>query len=409
MNDAFIEIPLSIVGRAAEIPRRQPSKDVGLMREHTYGVLVADGDHPLSSVSVANSSLSIDLWTGCAWQCAYCHVQGSLADLNDELAMDRVTRRRTNHSIPEIVDALIEHPFFSTSTVLSIGTASTEPLAPGKVVDSTFDIIDEIQRRGLDNSFWIVTKRGMPASHLARLEAAVERSSGIMLSMCWAGNPAEVEPVQNWRFLNAEQAKASGASIAWYLRPLSAAWSGQPQRIEEMMVSVRNRLPAGTIDYIVPGGLRWSEAIERVMRDHHGVEFPNAAEAEDESKSELAGSALGQQIVELAARYFPSVPVYFRSGCALSAMLRRPSISGVARLAPRDCLCSVCPTAQRWLCAASGVHNLSAVDVQHVATKMGIPVEVIRFDGSSLDSTPPFESLPYAYRQSIINRLGDSS
>ena len=37
------------------------------VREYTFGVLVPDSNHPLSCVSVSNSSLSIDLWVGCSW------------------------------------------------------------------------------------------------------------------------------------------------------------------------------------------------------------------------------------------------------------------------------------------------------------------------------------------------------
>ena len=49
--------------------------------KHMYGVLEPDRESPLSCVSVANNSLSIDLWTGCALQCSYCHVQGIYEDI----------------------------------------------------------------------------------------------------------------------------------------------------------------------------------------------------------------------------------------------------------------------------------------------------------------------------------------
>ncbi|KKU50203.1 MAG: hypothetical protein A3F53_00475 [Candidatus Zambryskibacteria bacterium RIFCSPHIGHO2_12_FULL_48_10] len=125
-----------------------------VVREYTYGVLVPDYNHPLSCVSVANSSLSIDLWVGCKWQCAYCQVQGSKQDLANQGTMPLNPQRRNQATIEEIVDALVDHPFFlPNETVISIGTASTEPLAPGAVTDSTFALMDYFVKKGLKNPF----------------------------------------------------------------------------------------------------------------------------------------------------------------------------------------------------------------------------------------------------------------
>lgn len=50
--------------------------------DNMYAVVDSDRNFPLSCVSIANNSLSIDLWTGCSFQCAYCHVQGIQEELD---------------------------------------------------------------------------------------------------------------------------------------------------------------------------------------------------------------------------------------------------------------------------------------------------------------------------------------
>lgn len=76
------------------------------LREYTYGALVPDNNHPLSSVSVSNSSLSIDLWIGCAWQCRYCHVQGTYQDLDERGTMPRKPKRRNQFTVDQILDGM---------------------------------------------------------------------------------------------------------------------------------------------------------------------------------------------------------------------------------------------------------------------------------------------------------------
>src|SRR3989344_4611088 len=123
------------------------------LREYTYGALVPDGSHPLSSVSVSNSSLSIDLWIGCAWQCRYCHVQGTHQDLAEQGTMPRRPRRRNPFNVDQILNELVKHPFFiADETIISIGTASTEPFASGPVTESTFEIMDGFLKVGSSTS-----------------------------------------------------------------------------------------------------------------------------------------------------------------------------------------------------------------------------------------------------------------
>lgn len=372
----------------------------------TYGTLVPDSSHPLSNVSVANSALSIDPYIGCSWQCAYCHVQGSSQDLADEGAMPKKTRRRTQHTVDQIIDALVEHPFFVPhATTISIGTASTEPFAPS-VIKTTFEIMDALIRRGFRNPFWIVTKYGIPRGRKHDFERIVQSTRGLMISLCWANNPIEIEPVQNNRFANAQEAKDAGAVLAWYMRPLSAEWSGNREGIEKMMRTVSSSPYASLISAIVPGGLRWSEGIENAITEVRGISTSKFEILEDNAKGDLPHE-LAQDILSLAQEYFPETPVYFKSSCALTHMLEVASISSVQVLAKRECDMSICPASQRQRCASGAIHSMTPDDAQTVLDRLSVPVRAVGWDDSGMLVTKPgLETLTYALRQVVINNLG---
>lgn len=63
------------------------------LTSYMYGCLDPRSNALLSNVSVTGNSLSIDIWTGCSLQCAYCHVQGVKEDLNP---LDWKMRRKVN-------------------------------------------------------------------------------------------------------------------------------------------------------------------------------------------------------------------------------------------------------------------------------------------------------------------------
>lgn len=374
--------------------------------EFSFGVLVPDYNHPLSCVSVANSALSIDLWVGCSWQCAYCHVQGSSQDLADNGAMPRRTQRRTQHTINEIIDALIEHPFFvADETTISIGTASTEPFAPS-VIKSTFEIMDTFIQRGFKNPFWIVTKYGIPRGRKNDFRRIVQATKGLMISLCWANNPEEIEPVQNDRFANAKDAKDAGAVLTWYMRPLSPEWSGTREGIENMMLHVTKLPVSQMISAIVPGGLRWSEGIENAVKEVRGLATPDFTILTDNGKGDLSHE-LADAILELAKEHFPGLPVFFKSSCALTHMLEVASLSLVQVLSPRECKMSVCPAAQRQLCADGPIHGMTIETAQGIIDRLSIPTKVLGWDSTGMPLTEPsLDTFTYALRQVVTNNLG---
>lgn len=372
------------------------------LREYTYGALVPDKNHPLSSVSVSNSSLSIDLWVGCAWQCRYCHVQGTHQDLAEQGTMPRRPRRRNSFTIDQIIDELVKHPFFvADETIISIGTASTEPFAPA-ITDNTFEIMNAFVDRGLRNPFWIVSKGGVPKGRKLDFARITNATRGLMLSLCWADNPDTIEPVRNNRFLNAEEAKEAGAIIAWYMRPIVPEWSGGRDRIEMMMLWVKKHY-GNVIDMIVPGGLRWTEGIENGLVEIHKLPMPDIPR-DDNLKS--LPQELVDSIFSLSGEHFPGIPVYLKSSCALTHMLKIPSITSVQVFARQECESSRCPLGQRRVCTKGSVYGMTIEKAQAILDQLGIPAHVVSWDMQrGLVTHPDMSKFTYAVRQTVFKHL----
>ena len=358
-----------------------------MFREFTYGVLVPDHNHPLVAVSVANSSLSIDLWRGCSFQCKYCHVQDSHLDMGSDGKMPSRLFPRSRFSISEILDALELHPYFiKDQTVLSIGTASTEPFA-SQAVESTFELMEEIVQRGWSNPIWIVTKAGFPKKMGKRLSLIASHNK-VMLSFCWAGNPETIEPARNDRFANIKDAKSAGATCAWYMRPMTKDWGANESHVQKMMQWVIEKGYDEYIDMIVPGGLRWTPGIEYGLVEVHGIAMPNIAQ--DDNQKDLP-EEIWEAIHDTSAKMFPDVPVFRKSSCALSHMLGIPDIRSVYVSDTHACSKSQCSSAQRNICGARPVNQWTKDTLQELFNQLSIPALVQSISGTHVHSTPSLQ------------------
>jgi len=373
------------------------------LRKNTYGVLVPDVNNPLSCVSVSNDSLSIDLWTGCPWQCRYCHVQGTYNDLRNEGRMLKIPQRRSSFSVKEIIDDLVEHPFFTPNeTIISIGTASTEPFSEGPVVESTFEIMFEFIERGLKNPFWIITKGGIPKHKKQSMAKIVQAGNPLMISICWANNPNTIEPVNNNRFRGVEEAKEAGATISWHLRPIVNEWSGSERNIEMMMLWV-NKNYHNMIDSIVPGGLRWTEGIEYGLTELSGIEMPKIPKKDN---VKYFSPSLWKKISKLSKELFPGVPLYQKSSCCMSKMLGTPSINLVQHLCKGECEESICPIEQRQICASYNPKKIGNEGLQNIFDKLNLNIKAIGItENYQIMSEPSMINFTYAINQTVKKEL----
>lgn len=367
--------------------------------EYMFGALKMDHSNPLCCVSEANNSFSIDYFRGCPFQCAYCHVQGIYEDLDENLRMPDKASARSKFTIQEIINELLKHKYFvKDKSIISIATSSTEPFASKDTVDKTLEIMEYFVSLGYRNPFWIVTKAGIPDNIQDKLKAIVDHGNKIMISICWANNPKEIEPARNNRFRNIETLKGTGVCVSWYLRPLVKEWGANAENLEMMMKNISKKY-YDYIDMIVPGGLRWTEGIEFGLKEIRGLEMPELVK---ENNKKTLSIEIEQTIRQLAKKYFPGKPVYFNSSCAISDMLNRNNIALLNIFDKTICDKSICKNKCHSLCKNIHFDNHDLRLYEEELSKQGIKILFNNIDfENKIQSVPDFDSFDYATKQQI--------
>lgn len=374
--------------------------------EYMYGVLSMDRSNPLCCVSEANNSFSIDYWKGCTYQCAYCHVQGIYEDLDENFKMYTYPRPRSKFSIEEIIDALIEHPYFrKDESIISIATSSTEPFANSLVTESTLKIMEYFINKGCRNPFWIVTKAGIPNGISDRLKKICENGNKVMISFCYAGNPSEIEPMQKNRFQNIETLKNTGVTTSWYLRPLVKEWGANYNHLEKMFIDISQKYEE-YIDMIVPGGLRWTEGIEFGMHIQKGKKMPELIKEFDKK---TLSEEIEKNILYLCNKYFPNKPVYFNSSCAISHMLQKNNIALLNVFKSEICSKSKCMNPCREKCSKNIFTDCEIENINKILKDEGIVIKIIEISlNKGIVSIPTFNSFNYTIRQEIKKAIAQA-
>lgn len=371
--------------------------------EYMFGVLKMDHNDPLSCVSEANNSFSIDYWKGCSYQCAYCHVQGIYEDLDENYRMLKRPEPRNKFTIEEIIDALVKHPYFEKDqSIISIATSSTEPFATKEITESTLRIMEYFTELGYKNPFWIVTKAGIPDGISERLKKVCDNGNQIMISVCWADNPKIIEPSQRDRFKNIDQLKNTGVTVSWYLRPLVAEWGANKEHLEEMIIKISSKY-SDYIDMIVPGGLRWTEGIEFGLHDMRGLEMPKLIKKHNKK---TLSSDIEDSIIELCKKYFPNKPVYLHSSCAISHMLERNNVALLNIYDETICNKSICGNKCKSLCKNLKFNEELLKECEENLKESGINLKLIKVDNKNMIlSEPDFDSFAYSKKQQIRKTL----
>ncbi len=373
--------------------------------EYMFGALEMNHNSPLCCVSEANNSFSIDYWKGCSYQCAYCHVQGIYEDLDEDFRMYKHPIPRSTFSIEEIINALIEHKYFEKDkSVISIATSSTEPFANEGVTESTLRIMEYFVELGYKNPFWIVTKAGVPKNISNRLRKICNNGNKIMISICYANNPKEIEPAQNNRFRNVEELKNTGVTISWYMRPLVQEWGANRDSLEKLIQSVSEKY-YDCIDMIIPGGLRWTEGIEFGLKDIRGLEMPKLIK---EYNKKTLSNDIENAILELCNKYFPNKPVYFHSSCGISHMLNKSNIALLNIFDSEVCNKSKCFNSCKNKCLKRQFKHNELLKFEDALSKIGINIKIHGIDlEKKIISKPEFDTYTYTIKQQIKKTIAE--
>src|ERR1017187_7522029 len=113
----FLKAPPFVKWHRDETAETRIGESTITLLRQVYGALSDEDSSPLSRVSVANSSFSLDPFRGCPGGCAYCTVTASQRDVIVDYAPDKMsfllpTKPELLFGGSVLADALIRHPAF---------------------------------------------------------------------------------------------------------------------------------------------------------------------------------------------------------------------------------------------------------------------------------------------------------
>lgn len=338
------------------------SLNINLTKE-IFGALSQDETNPLSRVSVANSSFSIDPFRGCPAGCAYCTVAGALRDVNindikEDIIVTLPKKPEMLFSGQELALSLISHPaFIPNKSIISIGSGSTESFLP-KVEEQTWAIMNTFLKKKLKNPFWIVTKMGISddISLIWRDRFSLLLKNGIqtVISVTFAAHPKWVEPFNGDRFHNMDIMKTAGVKISHHLRPIIEGINDSDECIQQ---SLKDSLSIAEV--VCVGGLRKDPGV--ALAWSHIYNLDSNLLPDDENRQKIISDKYIASVEKHIQDIGLEIPVVQRSSEMLSFLLHIPEYN-LYRYRPDDtqCLLSV-PT------------NIQS----NIKEKYGVPIDIL--------------------------------
>ena len=189
------------------------------------------------------------------------------------------------------------------------------------------------------------------------------------------------------------------------MRPLVKEWGANKENLSKMFKYVYENYK-DCIDFIVPGGLRWTSGIEYALFEINNVDLPNLIK--DDNKKTLDNSII-KVIKRLAKIYFPDIPLFFNSSCPLTCMLQRNNIALTNILKSETCNISHCPKKQREICTKYVIKKEEYSEIEKKLEDIGIKLTIKKIDlkNKKIITIPSIEDFNYSIKQIIIKMISN--
>ncbi|MFI3545931.1 radical SAM protein [Mammaliicoccus sciuri] len=201
---------------------------------------------------------------GCNYGCIYCYRNDSNGNTKDWYLKGKPIQIM---SAKESVDSMVNHPWFVKDvTNIGLHSSTTDPFIPA-VKKSTFELLDEIEKKGLKNDVILITKYFIEENDIKKLE---QYKNNIIIFLTYTANPPQVEPLGSipavkekiWKTRNLLN---ESKKLRWghYYRPITEGWNDSPTQIKEA-------LEFGSLAEVsIIGGLKPIENIEELSKENN--------------------------------------------------------------------------------------------------------------------------------------------
>ncbi|WP_083390937.1 hypothetical protein [Parafrankia soli] len=284
-------------------------------------------------VTNRKSGLSLNHIIGCPLDCGYCvrHFWGNFEHKTPQMLC----------STDDAIGMLLGHGAFRPSiTPLQIFNKATDPFLPG-VKPHLFQILRDLDARGLDNLVLIITRFTVTEQDMAELEQL--RHLRVTLLFTYSDiTDSRVEPISKSGLTTKSIATAcahrSRTRVVLYWRPIVPGWNDQPDTMNHVLTV------GADADAIVFTGYYHKEQNAAYLRDL-GVELPYSDE-EFHRRKTLPGE-LDERVIAAWRTSGISTPLFRKTSCGVSAAHGVADYNG--HWGVRE-LCDICPSQQITLC-----------------------------------------------------------
>jgi len=375
--------------------------------EQIFGALSQDSENPLSRVSVANSSFSLDPFRGCPARCSYCTVAGASRDIiivrdkkDDKFRVQLPSKPEMLFSGYQLAEALIRHPaFIKDRSVISIGTGSTEAFLP-EVERETWNIMEAMLKEGYKNPFWIATKMSIPDQFAQtwsdRFLRLTQNGIRVLLSVTHSGAPSWVEPYQGNRFRNMELMKSSGAHISLHLRPIIR---GVNDSRDCLAKALDTSMPIA--EAVCVGGLRNDSGVGIAWKVVYKLS-PSLLPPTTNREKTIPDGYVERVREYLVQRGWATVPIFTKSSEVISKLLGLPEYN-LYKYRPDDtkCFLSIPRAVQNKVRLAYG---MSVADlIKSTSKTIGLIGISAKLDGEEITLN---RDLSYQEHRALIHAIG---
>lgn len=311
----------------------------------------------LEPIVLAKNFLCLNAIAGCRNNCVYCYKHGW--DIKNRFLPEQFA------DVKDILEALPHHRYFHPNIPLAIHNSATDPFQKG-VSESTFQILDGLEERGVTNIVGLITKEYMSPEMFSRLK--YYKNIRPVIFVTFSGLPSEYEKVVCERRLETmENLSNSGLPRVLYYRPIIRGVNDSEEitcRIIELgekyfqsIIRSALKLDVSIVEYMAKQGLFVDPSYDIGLNIHDSLkQMPAASRAK-------VDYFLGQS----------RIPYFKKTSCAISWVFNQPDYN--CQWVRQEIYCSpLCPQSQREICRLAVLNQPKEEEVNSLLQHLGLQI-----------------------------------
>lgn len=256
------------------------------------------------------SSISISSYNGCCIGCKYC----ILSTLKDRSCIKKI------YDEEELIDNLLNYKYYTKTVPITINNI-TEPFMNKKITESTFKILEILNKRHLRNPIIIITKgylnleQAKLLENFSRLNILVFYTlSGLSETLENRNLTLQLETIQNL-------SKVRNIKLVHYWRPIIEGVNSDEKTIMEIAEIVVKYFKCSIVS-----GIRVNTFLKNVLTEN---KIPLLIQTDSEHK--ILMQSTYERVQKIVKQLNSNYPLFKKTSCAISWLFDRLEYNGYSK------------------------------------------------------------------------------